>query len=44
MGGSTDREKLISSLTLFEWASQSIDPRGVLKVSRSVFQFVENAG
>ena len=44
MGGSTDRGKLISSLTLFEWASQSIDPQGLLKVSRSILDLVEEVG
>jgi hypothetical protein len=44
MGGSTDRGKLISSLTLVEWTSQSIDPQGLLKVSRSILDLVEELG
>ena len=44
MGGSTDRGKLISSLTLFEWASQSIDSQGLLKVARSILELLNEVG
>ncbi len=44
MGGSTDRGKLISSLTLFEWASQSIDSQRLLKVAGSILALVEEVG
>ncbi len=44
MGDSTDRGKLISSTTLFEWAAQNIDPQGLLKVSRSILDLVEEVG
>jgi uncharacterized protein (DUF1810 family) len=44
MGGSTDRGKLISSLTLVEWTSQSIDPQGLLKVARSILELLNEVG
>lgn len=44
MGGSTDRGKLISSLTLFEWAARITNLQGLLKVSRSILELLNEVG
>jgi uncharacterized protein (DUF1810 family) len=42
MGGSTDRGKLISSLTLFEWASNTLNLDGVQMVTTAVLERIES--